>query len=236
MFTDKENIPVAETQKSISTNISSQLSNIELSTKQTTVDLTELVNRSRNNNDNLNKLLNSLVHNNNITKPDLVQIFDEYKINPRDIVDPIVSELQAVHLDSKSTRLLEAILDRLSVEKDTYTWQDEMRAMLSQLTDDHDTTNAISSLESKYNVLEAKYKALESKHTQLCSLYSTKFVALQQLQKQYETLLHQTKQLEPQLDMVTNIETLHNLKLSSISVPKIKKRIVSTPPTLDILK
>lgn len=118
--------------------IKEQLYNIEVHTKQSQVDLSELVNRLKNNNENLQKLLGSLVQNSNLSKDDVIEIFEDRKVNPRDIIDPIVEELQAVHLDDKLIRLLESILDRLSAENDTYKLQDEVKEMLieekSQLT------------------------------------------------------------------------------------------------------
>lgn len=71
-----------------------QLYAIELNTKQSRLDLTELINRLKNNNDHLNRLLNSLVENNHITKSDLIESLQQYQIDTSKVVDQIVDKLQ----------------------------------------------------------------------------------------------------------------------------------------------
>lgn len=261
--------------------IKEQLYQIQVHTKQSQVDLSELINRLKNNNENLQKLLGSLVQNSNLSKNDVIEIFEDRKLNPRDIIDPIVEELQAVHLDATLTRLLEAILDRLNVEKNTYKWQDEVKQMLvdekslldslksiieandillfkrhlsdlianqkqnitwqedikSLLVDLNNTSNVqntqndIDELTIKYNELQLKYSNLENKYSQLSKLYTSKFDALQDLQKQYHELIELSQvEIKPNFDSISKLDTLHKATLGQIQLPKSgKKRIVSTP-------
>lgn len=225
--------------------ITAQLDNIDHNTTQASVDLKQLVDRLKNNNEHLNQLLTKIVDNSHITQQDLVDNFEQYKLNPRDVIDPIIEELQAVHLDSKSINLLQGILDRLSVERENFEWQDQIKDLVLDIkhkqeqqltkTKDDDLSTKYDDLSTKYDDLEHKYKTLEGKYNGLCEAYRLKYESLQQLNQQYEQLIAQNNTSmeelkDPNFDTINNIEKLHHLKMDLIKPrPMAKKRIVSTP-------
>lgn len=228
----------------IDKDISAQLDNIDHNTTQASVDLKQLVDRLKNNNEHLNQLLSKIVDNSHITQQDLVDNFEQYKLNPRDVIDPIIEELQAVHLDSKSINLLQGILDRLSVERENFEWQDQIKELVLDIKHKQDQQDQQQqaqkaqqdNLATKYDDLEQKYKTLEGKYNGLCEAYRLKYESLQQLNQQYEQLIVQNNtsmeelSTNPNFDTINNIEKLHHLKMDLIKPrPMAKKRIVSTP-------
>ncbi|KAK6464890.1 hypothetical protein DFJ63DRAFT_334425 [Scheffersomyces coipomensis] len=325
--------------------ISDQLYNLEVQTKQANVDLTQLVDRSRNNNSNLNKLLENIaqysdevITEGNATKNDIESVisrldkanssieglknheelikqqsitsneiaervkesivlrisealnksvetitknvsnsqpksvgqediltkleFIENNLPERDIVrqivDPIVAELDCVSLDKHSQTLLEGIMESFGDKEDPF-------AIIQQLRDDiigklnnvqnseedyiielekrfHKQDQLISELVSiigtntKKQELESKVLNLETKYDQMVQDYSKKFNEFQKLQEDYNRLVEASKEImvppTSSQSRLTKVRQLHLSTINSIGNgfdETPKKRILSTP-------
>lgn len=160
----------------------------------------------------------------------------DQKLPPTDIVHqitaPIISELQAVSLDDKTTKLLESILESTRQAKEVSTHKDSTLEAILQKLDNLEK----SQIRVEDRDLENKYKALEEKYALLCKSYNQKFEDFKELLGKYKELQEEIESTQipttNRESKMENLKNFHKIKLDEIEkndFVSVRKRIASTP-------
>lgn len=224
--------------------IQSQLSNLEVQTKQTALDLGQLCDRLKNNNQHLNKLLENIasyseevITEGNATKNDITNIMtrlDDFnekltliltKSEPeidfiKDTNITINNKLNDIPTKSDLQDVKESL--KHTIDNSEHSHDSGMIKLKETIENQNQLINKLldqTSLNSRCNNLEDKYKLL-------CQAYETKYNDLKNLELKFQSLSSSTDELNNQLKFELNdesdiikmnkIKKFHNLKMNNI--------------------
>ncbi|ODV78897.1 uncharacterized protein CANTADRAFT_6102 [Suhomyces tanzawaensis NRRL Y-17324] len=174
----------------------------------------------------------------------------------RQIVDPVIAELKAVSLDSKSLRLLEDILSILSntrkSDQDSKQFQTDSSELLALIKQSNaelatklaEQTSLIEQLTANIKLqqstaeLQSKYDALQGKYEEMTRAYTSRFSEFKILQEHFKELASNTNRISvtdggAKVGRLNKVRQLHASKMEEIGRTGgwrgEDKRIVSTP-------
>ncbi|KAG7662465.1 uncharacterized protein J8A68_003996 [[Candida] subhashii] len=147
--------------------IQTQLHDIQVQSKQTSVDLGQLVDRSKNNNQNLNRLLENVVSysqevmtEGNATKADMHSILERLDVN--DSNNEKIRKLIEERLNISKDNIKDVIQETMSRDADEWkTYVKELETCLTKSSKEgftsieNDLTKLVESIEEKYTRLES---------------------------------------------------------------------------------
>lgn len=229
--------------------IQQQLMSLEVQTKQTALDLGQLCDRSKNNNQNLNKLLeniaqysNEVVTEGNATKNDITNIITRLDSFNGKLQQNIVANESLLKVADNEQKLVQEFIqqqERRSGEQKEEIEQlsqtiEKQSALIEKLLADKSAVqyqNEQSALRDKLlseKAVEHKYNDVNEKYKLLCKAYEEKFDSYKELEKKFSQLSNLED--NPNNDRLAKLNQFHNRKLNSqLSANGATKRIFSTP-------
>lgn len=230
--------------------IQQQLISLEVQTKQTALDLGQLCDRSKNNNQNLNKLLqniaqysNEVVTEGNATKNDITNILTRLdSLNDNLKENRAVNESLETFIRANEQKLLEenTAVNKLlaSFIQENEQKQLEQRAEIQKLVSTVEKQSELIEkwaskdnkvVETSVNEVEDKYNDVNEKYKLLCKAYEEKYESYKQLESKFAQL--STLEDKTDNDRLSKLNQFHKLKMNSIpsSSTSSAKRIASTP-------
>lgn len=170
--------------------IKQQLDVIEFQTKQTNADLEQLFDRLKNNNQNLNKLLESISNyskevttEGNATKHDVTRILERLKVLPEELIETVIQKC----MDNMSLELMKQVTGTVNKSNETIAnrsdaRQDQISRQLSSIKDILDKL-MMDSQAIKRHIDDTDIIKREEKHVQ-SALSGAEVVKLQTLAEQ----------------------------------------------------
>lgn len=224
--------------------IQQQLMSLEVQTKQTALDLAQLCDRSKNNNQNLNKLLeniaqysNEVVTEGNATKNDITNIMTRLDSFNGKLQQNIVANESLLKVKENEQKLVQEFIQqqeqRAGEQKQEIQQLSEtienQSALIEKLLADRAAVqqNALTEKLLADKAAEHKYNDVSEKYKLLCKAYEEKFSSYKELEMKFSQLSNLED--ESNNDRLAKLNQFHNRKLHSQSASSATKRIFSTP-------
>lgn len=223
--------------------IQQQLMSLEVQTKQTALDLAQLCDRSKNNNQNLNKLLeniaqysNEVVTEGNATKNDITNIMTRLDSLNGKLQQNIVGNESLLKVKENELKLVHEFIQqqeqRAGEQKQEIQHLSEtiekQSALIEKLLADRAQQNALTEKLLADKAAEHKYNDVSEKYKLLCKAYEEKFHSYKELEMKFSQL--SSLEGDSDNDRLTKLNKFHNRKLhSQLSASNATKRIFSTP-------